>query len=1148
MIGAGVVRLLRQDEGGRVVTNLQASRDKLAASVGLAAIGIIVAVSLYAPSALAQADSTPPALHDTTVPVLAPDGRTLTITFTEAMKETSVPVNSAFTVKATPMGGSEGTLALATSNGVTVTGSTAVLKLDPGIAHNDGSVKVSYAKPVSGASLQDVAGNELADFTDTAVTNDSVIPRVSIEAVHPDATSGVASPEFRFTRSLVSEGFLTIFSTTTQAEDYITSTPDEFAIFGGDLSRVYSGHLVYGGNTSGDVTVTLAAGSGYLPALSPNNSATVRIKAPAMGKPINVVFTDVQVAEGESANVPVDVNLPPGLADPRESYMVSLQLIDGDAEIDVDFEGSGGQDIDVEIAPTDWQNAVGGGKTYRINQQVTTIEDTVVEANETFSLELFVSSVDRAILGLPEVGEPGHRATITILDDEPLVVSSVAVMSSQSDGYYSAGDEITFTVTFNEYVTVDTTDGTPQFAFDIGGQTRMATAAASEDEMEATFTYTVTSSDGEDLDGISWTANAITFNGGSIVIPAKESPVPRTANLDHVAQSALPGHKVDTTKPTLVSARVNATTLTLEFSEELNTTAPPVTAFTGLKTPSGSSETDLIIAGVPPTLSGRTVTLTLATLSSVSATDTDVKVTYTKPASNANPIKDLRRNEADGFTNESVMTTPPVAVVVQFAQSSYTVDEGSAVAVTVQLDKDPERTVTVPIVASGRGGAGPHDYAVPSDVTFNSGETQKTITFTATQDSEDDEGEWVRLTFGMAPASVTQGSRAQTRITITDDDDPEVSVRFAVASYTADEGGSATVTVQLSAAPGRTVLVPITATEQGGATSADYSGVPASVTFGSGQTERTFTFRATQDAVDDDGEGVLLAFGTPLPPNVSAGTPDQTTVTIIDDDGPGVNISNRAVQVVQGRSATYQVWLNTQPASAVTITPSSDTVEVTLRPASLTFQPSQWNTPQTITVEAAAESAGQTATIGHTVSGYGSVTTAYDVEVTVIVAPAVIGGTGGGGGFGPAPIAPRFVDGFRTTRPLAVNAGPGDPVGDPVAATHPEDDAVTYALSGADAGRFTVDETTGQIRLRDGGTLALGQTFNVTLTATDSAGFGAIIIVTIEVGEPSHHRYDLNRNGAIERGEVLAAMQDYFRGNIAKGLVLEVIRLYFNRL
>ena len=154
-------------------------------------------------------------------------------------------------------------------------------------------------------------------------------------------------------------------------------------------------------------------------------------------------------------------------------------------------------------------------------------------------------------------------------------------------------------------------------------------------------------------------------------------------------------------------------------------------------------------------------------------------------------------------------------------------------------------------------------------------------------------------------------------------------------------------------------------------------------------------------------------------------------------------------------------------------------------------------------------------------------------------------GGGGGGGFGPAPVAPKFSDGFRTTRGVAENARAGDGVGEPVAAAHPDDLAITYSLNGADASLFTVDEATGQISVREGVELALGTTYTVNLTATDSAGFGAIVIVMIEVTEASFSPYDLNGNDAIERDEVIMAIRDYFDGDITKGDVIELIKLYF---
>ena len=85
---------------------------------------------------------------------------------------------------------------------------------------------------------------------------------------------------------------------------------------------------------------------------------------------------------------------------------------------------------------------------------------------------------------------------------------------------------------------------------------------------------------------------------------------------------------------------------------------------------------------------------------------------------------------------------------------------------------------------------------------------------------------------------------------------------FGQSSYTvaeSDDVGTAhvvehkvEVTVTLSADPERTVVIPIEA--DGGGRSdcnADYSGVPESVTFNSGETSKSFAFTAETDNVDD---------------------------------------------------------------------------------------------------------------------------------------------------------------------------------------------------------------------------------------------------------------------------------------------------------
>ena len=286
----------------------------------------------------------------------------------------------------------------------------------------------------------------------------------------------------------------------------------------------------------------------------------------------------------------------------------------------------------------------------------------------------------------------------------------------------------------------------------------------------------------------------------------------------------------------------------------------------------------------------------------------------------------------------SITDNDDPAVVVSFGSAAYTVAEGGTVEVTVTLDPDPERTVTIPITKVNQGTASDADYSgVPANVVFNSGETEKSITFSATQDTIDDDGESVRLAFGSPlPTDVTAASPQEAVVSITDDDVPSVTVSFEQGTYTVAEGGTQTVTVTLSADPERTVTIPIIRTNQDGASNGDYSGVPASVTFNNGDTSESFTFTATDDTVDDDGESVLLTFGA-MPDGVSAGTPTETTVTITDDDaaagkvalaltpatisesGAG-NASTVTASVPAASSATTTVTVSVNPADTTTLT------------------------------------------------------------------------------------------------------------------------------------------------------------------------------------------------------------------------------------
>ena len=263
----------------------------------------------------------------------------------------------------------------------------------------------------------------------------------------------------------------------------------------------------------------------------------------------------------------------------------------------------------------------------------------------------------------------------------------------------------------------------------------------------------------------------------------------------------------------------------------------------------------------------------------------------------------------------------PDSVAVSFQQTSYTAAEGGTAEITVELDLDPERTITIPLSHAGRSGATSSDYSgVPTTITFHSGDTLQSFTVTATDDTYDDDDETVRISLGTLPAHAAPGANTEAIVYIGDNDLPDVTVSFDQAAHTVLEGDSVVITLSLNAAPERTVAVPIITTNQGGATSADHAGIPSEVTFDSDSTEATFTVSAVADSVDDDDESVLLTFGT-MPAQVTPGTVAQSTISLTDDDNPTVSISflQESQAASEGGSIDITVTLSADPERDLTI-------------------------------------------------------------------------------------------------------------------------------------------------------------------------------------------------------------------------------------
>jgi uncharacterized repeat protein (TIGR02059 family) len=89
-------------------------------------------------------------------------GTSLTLTYNEALDTGSTPATGAFTLA---------NALLSAITAVNVTGSTVVLTLSPAMGTDETGITLSYT--AGGAPIQDVAGNDAANFSTQAVTNSS---------------------------------------------------------------------------------------------------------------------------------------------------------------------------------------------------------------------------------------------------------------------------------------------------------------------------------------------------------------------------------------------------------------------------------------------------------------------------------------------------------------------------------------------------------------------------------------------------------------------------------------------------------------------------------------------------------------------------------------------------------------------------------------------------------------------------------------------------------------------------------------------------------------------------------------------------------------------------------------------------------------
>ncbi len=342
---------------------------------------------------------------------------------------------------------------------------------------------------------------------------------------------------------------------------------------------------------------------------------------------------------------------------------------------------------------------------------------------------------------------------------------------------------------------------------------------------------------------------------------------------------------------------------------------------------------------------------------------------------------------ASGGVYEGVTTTVSVNVEddetpgLDLSPNPLTVTEGETGTFTVALATAPAGTVTVAVASGDMSVASVSPLAL--DFTLTNWSTPQTVTVT-TVDYPFVGDRSVNVT--LTAIGGGYDSLVDTVAVTVDDDDAQLTLTPASVSLTErhETNGTGTFTVALAAVPTGDVTVAVTSADPGAVTVSPSTDLTFNTTNWAAAQTVTVTAVNDVDASDESVSVNLTASGGDYD-NVAG----SVTVTVTDNDAPGLNLSDTTVALSEGAaSGSFVVSLDTEPSAEVTVTVTSadpDAVAVATTTQSLTFGTGNWNIPQSVIVSPAvdADAANESVVVTLAASGgdYGEVTGSVTVTV-----------------------------------------------------------------------------------------------------------------------------------------------------------------------
>ncbi len=722
---------------------------------------------------------------------------------------------------------------------------------------------------------------------------------------------------------------------------------------------------------------------------------------------------------------------------------------------------------------------------------VPTVEDAVLEADETFTVGMTVSGTT---LAASITSTDTGTGTIDNDDSAALTVN---------DASASEGSSMTFTVTLSEAVqggltaTPDFTDSTATEGTDYDENTTPLSFSGTKGE---TATFTVSTHQDAVLEADETFTVDLAVSGTTLTVTATDTGT-GTINDDDSAVVTVGDADAD---------EGDGMAFTVTLSEAVQgglVVTPSYTNGTAASTDYTANTTALTFTGTK----GETETFTVSTTEDAAL---EADETFTVDLAVSGTTLSLTATDTGTGT---INNDDSAAVTVNDADA----DEGDGITFTVTLGAAVQGGLTVtPGYTNGTAAAG--DYSKNSNALTFAGTADETKTFTVstTEDAvlEADE----TFTVDLAVSGTSLGVTASDTGTGTVNNDDSAAV--TVSDANADEGNSMTFTVTLGAAVQGGLKVTPDFTDVTAVEGTDYDENTTTLSFaGTANEAKTFTVSTTEDAVVEGNETFtvgLTVSGTAL--GVAAA--DTGTGTVNNDDGAVVTVNNSSAS--EGDALTFTVTLGAEVQGGLTVTPSFTDVtaleatdyDENTAALSFTGKANETKTFTVATTEDAVLEADETFIVGlgtsnsgvtATDTGTGTIANDDSAAVTVNDASA---DEGDGMTFtvtldsavqGGLEVTPSYADGTassgdytRNTTALSFSGTVGETKTFTVSTTEDavleanETFAVGIAVSGTSLGLDATDTGAGTINNDDGATVTVGDasadegdgmTFTVTL-------------------------------------------------------------------